>query len=93
MSQLMIREITDFDDLEPSSDSLAITRLRSEFASSSASLSESELKVFRKQHIIGAFYTEFFRQCVDEDSKEPLLAKNEYVEKTMEGALVIRECH
>ena len=93
MSQLMIREITDFDDLEPSSEHPARTQIQSEIANNAASLTELELKVFHKQHIIDAFYTEFFRQCIDEDSQQPLLAKDEYVERTSDGALVIKDCH
>lgn len=89
MSHPMIREITKLEANKP--------RTNSDSANSDNSvelkISDLEKAKLHRQSIIDAFYTEFFRQCFDESSEKPLLAKDEYIRTSDGGSVTVVKSH
>lgn len=89
MSHPMIREITKLDANKPRTDSDS-AEVDSAVELKVSSLEKAKL---HRQSIIDAFYTEFFRQCFDEDTEQPLLAKDEYIRTGESGGVTVVKSH
>lgn len=89
MSHPMIREITNIERNKPRASR------GSDDLPNPEQIEKSLLEKVRlqRQSIIDAFYTEFFRQCVDVDTDKPLLAKDEYIRTADEGGVTVDKSH